>query len=453
MTSAFKTGYPLASDTASPSAAATVVPNVCGFRKAIGRLAALGLSIVLGAASLQAHAVIVVNGLNMFHDLRGDNNVGIGSGDRLQYGGNVVGGSLNTSLSAFYAPQNLTDTATPCSPLTVNPNFCSNSVNFANQNPASVYFNVPRTAEPWTFTFTRAGETPLVVSGPSLTGANFYVPHPTNVAISGSGTTPTISWTLPAGYTPDGLRVQIFDRSTILFNGTADIIFTTAVSPTATSFTLPSGVVSMGGNYAINFQVVETRGDVTFTNSNAQILTRSSSFFNFTPLDSSAPPNVYLPQVSGGAFHFNIDNVGPTSITFIDPIVAIGYDYQIGAGDPNFASVLLPTGIGDDQYDLFLFDLGLGDYVDSGIDLTGDAQFFFGAGGVDRFRILGIETSAGLDPDNVTAFITGLTFVADGQFTGTMTPLTAQVQVFEPGSLALLGLGLLGLGWSRRKKA
>ena len=35
----------------------------------------------------------------------------------------------------------------------------------------------------------------------------------------------------------------------------------------------------------------------------------------------------------------------------------------------------------------------------------------------------GIETSAGLNPQDATAFITGLTFVSEGSFTGTMTPI------------------------------
>ena len=49
--------------------------------------------------------------------------------------------------------------------------------------------------------------------------------------------------------------------------------------------------------------------------------------------------------------------VGPNSMTFIDPAVAIGYDYAIGAGDPDFASVLLPS-VGDNHYTLHYFSGG-----------------------------------------------------------------------------------------------
>jgi PEP-CTERM putative exosortase interaction domain len=110
----------------------------------------------------------------------------------------------------------------------------------------------------------------------------------------------------------------------------------------------------------------------------------------------------------------------------------------------------LPTGIGDNLFDLFLWD-GTS-FVDSGVDLTGGVQFFFGGLGVDRFEILGIEPSAGLDPANPTAFVTGLTFVSTGPFTGTMTPLSVEVPtgVSEPSSLLLFVLGLLGLSAMQR---
>ena len=61
--------------------------------------------------------------------------------------------------------------------------------------------------------------------------------------------------------------------------------------------------------------------------------------------------------------------------------------------------------------------------------------------GVSEFEITGIDPAAGLSPTDVTAFVTGLTFVADGSFTGTMQPIAAAVAV--PGPIA--GAGLPGL--------
>jgi hypothetical protein len=67
---------------------------------------------------------------------------------------------------------------------------------------------------------------------------------------------------------------------------------------------------------------------------------------------------------------------------------------------------------------------------------------------VDRFEIRGIEPSANVNAFDVTGFVTGLTFVADGSFTGTMQAIT----VPEPATylLWLVGSGAL-LGWRRRQ--
>jgi hypothetical protein len=125
---------------------------------------------------------------------------------------------------------------------------------------------------------------------------------------------------------------------------------------------------------------------------------------------------VALPTVVNGVYNFNITQVGPNSVTFIDPPVAIGYDYAIGQGNPNFASVLLPD-VGNGQYNLYSCN---GSSL--GTALAG-VSFNLGSGGLSCFRVRGIEKSAGLDPADVTAFVTGLTFVTDGAFTGTMTPI------------------------------
>lgn len=413
----------------------------------------IGVLIVVPAA-YAAPITLVPNTLNMFRDTRGVNDVGIGAGDLLQYGASIQGGSAGSTLGAVYPPTGFTDPQANCAPLTVNPNFCANAT----------VFNASRVAQPWTFQF-RSGPDALNVSGPTLTDNSNailnQVPFPVSVTITqgATPTTPTISWALPNNFAADAFRIQIFDRSApSLPNGQKDVIHTIAVDPSATSYTIPAtlsagGSLAVGNNYSINFQIIETRNHVSFaTNNNALILRRSNSFFAFTPTDTNGPPNVNLPQVIpdtnpndnlGPVYVFNIVSVGPNSVTFIDPVVAVGYDYAIGQGDPNFASVLLPD-VGDGSYDVIVG--GTHNAVQAG------QQFFFPQGGVAAFSVRGIETSAGLDPNNVNAFVTGLTFITDGSFTGTMTPiveLVPEVAVPGPGALVLLAGGLAVLALKR----
>jgi hypothetical protein len=421
----------------------------------VSRLAAMFFVLFLGQLnSAQAAPITLVpNTLNMFRDTRGLNDVGIGQGDVFQYGATIQGGSQGSTLGAVYPPSGFTDPPANCAPLAVNPGMCANAT----------AFNAGRTAQPWTFQFTN-GPDVLNVSGPSLTvNANAIlnaVPFPVSVTITQgpTATTPTISWAIPSGFTPDAFRVNIFDRSgPTLPNGQKDVIHSAAIAASATSYTIPAilssgGVLVVGNNYSINFQVIETRNHAAFTNNNAEILRRSNSFFAFTPNNAGGPPNVHLPQVApdtnpndnrGPVYVFSIEQVGPNSVTFIDPVVAVGYEYAIGQGDPNFASVLLPD-IGDGAYDVVFNSL-------HHAVLAGD-QFFFPQGGVPTFTVLGIEPSANLDPNDVNAFLTGLTFVTEGHFTGTMTPLTQEIPdatVPVPATVMLLGAGLAAMAASR----
>lgn len=159
----------------------------------------------------------------------------------------------------------------------------------------------------------------------------------------------------------------------------------------------------------------------------------------------SSADNPLQPVVTSNGWNFNF-NVGPnTGRVFIDPLVAIGYDYVVNSG-PNVRTVLLPTGIGDGVYDLWLYDALLGTYVDSGIDILGGQLYDFGAAGVSRFSIRGIEVAAGVDPTNVLAFVTGLEFTGIGTVDLTMTPITANADpnaVSLPGTLSLALLALL----------
>ena len=121
---------------------------------------------------------------------------------------------------------------------------------------------------------------------------------------------------------------------------------------------------------------------------------------------------------SSGAYTFTVDVVPGVPI-FIDPPVAVGYDYSIGKDNPRIAAVRLPIGIGDNMYRVKAqgrkFILAAGDLLDF------TANGF--PNGVSDFTVSCIEVEAMVDPNNPQAFPTQLTFMSAGTFTGTMKPL------------------------------
>jgi hypothetical protein len=388
--------------------------------------------------------------LNIFRTVDAQNDVHVAQGDNFQFGADINGGSLGTSLAGIFTPAGsptptFMTSFSPCGPLDTDLNFCARSTPFS----------IAQTNGSWQVEFQNGvNTTTLALPSVSVIPAN-PVPFPSNVTITANGTTPTISWALPPGTNPNAFRVNIFDKSQLTANGTNQTIFTTNINPAATSFTVPASAgLIVGGNYAIAFQVIDTRDGqplpANANNQNQDILTRSVSYFDFSPPSAGAPPVIQLPAIdANGVYHFNVGSVGPNSVTFIDPTVAIGYIYDTGQGDPNFASVLLPD-VGGGQFDLSYLLNGseVMTMLDAGI------QYFFPAGGVGEFTVTGIDPSAGVDPTNALSFVTGLTFVDDGSFTGTMTPITAQVTAApEPGTFGLLASSLLGLGlfWRRSR--
>src|SRR3546814_4469958 len=55
----------------------------------------------------------------------------------------------------------------------------------------------------------------------------------------------------------------------------------------------------------------------------------------------ATPATLPVGTTASGAYVFSVDVVANTPI-FIDPEVALGYDYRTGHGDPNFVTVRLP---------------------------------------------------------------------------------------------------------------
>ncbi|MEF7613517.1 PEP-CTERM sorting domain-containing protein [Aquincola sp. MAHUQ-54] len=396
--------------------------------------------LALALPPLHAAAVPVeIGDVAHYLDNRGPSTTGLSTGVRTVLSALPVQPIGGTTAFAFN-PDYLDGTPVP---LTFQ-SFVVGGAEFARTQPAAT---APSSA--WTLVFRNGGDE-VRRQTPDIAGAAL-MGYARNVAIGGTGT-PTLSWAAAAGESYDAVRLNFYNLDQRV-NGVATLFRTANLpSSSASQFTIPTGWgLEDDTRYSVEISLIRTR-DGTGNLAPSNLLSRSRSYFDFVLLDEPVAGPVYLPTVTGGGsdpytFRFNISGVSNETTTFIDPVVAVGYEYTIGAGDPNFASVLLPS-IGDGQYQLHLWD-GAG-WVAAGSLLAGE-RFDFAPGGVGSFRITGIELEAGLDPADATAFVTGLTFAASGSFTGTMTPLVAAVP--EPGTVSLLlaGLALVG-GCARRRR-
>jgi hypothetical protein len=400
-----------------------------------------------------------------FRDGSGPNTAGFGSSDGISFGINISpnGFGEDNGMPLF---DSLGNPAPPTTGfaiqngLTAVLDFEGDPVN-RNGYSGGIGYDASMTG-PWTL-FLENGPDSLVLEIPAV--GDVRLPSrvtDVGLTVSGDKTTPTISWT-NVDADPDAVRLQIYDLEQRSLAGLAAQVFSSPRFRNGeTVFTIPPGVLDEGRLYAISIETrLERQSGVSSTGQDltGTTLSVNRTWFNFATSDLPDGVEIKLPEVittDRGTPVFVFDNnVTGGEVEFYDPIVTEGYDFAIGDTNPNFASFILPE-LGDNLFDLFLYDAGIDDFVFEEV-VSGGVEYFFGPGGVDLFRILGIETDLALDPNDPTAFVTGLSFVESGRFTGTMTPITRDVPqpIPLPAGLGLMisaigALGILQVKRSRR---
>jgi len=271
-----------------------------------------------------------------------------------------------------------------------------------------------------------------------------------------AGDTVSMSWNYVARdyipYTDPSFGILVAPDGTFVI----DVLASTTGPGLATGSDGISGVFSFNqlltqdGEYKFGFAITNSGDDVLNA---ALFLDNQAGDCNPACNPAGSPLNPLLPtdDETPESFDFSFEVTTPSIPIFIDPVIAVGYDYIVNSG-PNVASVILPN-IGDGAYEIYgwggsFFDIFLGNAL-AGI------AFEFGPDGVDMFNVSGIEISAALDPANQVAFVTGLTFVDAGVVNVSQIPVTLFVpdpqNVPEPVTLSIFGAGLAGIGLMRRR--
>ena len=303
--------------------------------------------------------------------------------------------------------------------------------------------------------------------------------------------TPTVSWMLPASTPGTSINeevISVSDNSAPIqryninpFSSTDavkpyGVAFSQAgieykslpISNTTSNFQVPATnnnpnnvnagniVLQYGHTYTIGISLENSVGPAVPGCQLCNVDTRSISNFDYTPINPQSlglpanavinmPSTTPIPTTSGlfagPVYSFSVGNVSSSSVTYIDPLAADGFIYTIGQGDPNFASVDPITDIGAGAYELAIWN-GTGFTPDGTINAGQTVDF--GPGGVTEFEITGIDP--GVDPTDISAFVTGLTFTGPGSFTGTMQPIVVQTTPLPAASLLML-TGIFGFGF------
>ncbi len=179
-----------------------------------------------------------------FTDNRGINPLGIGAGYRQQIQANITG--ITSPLNFVRATQSAT---------VLNMAFRGSTL-FPNRFAVSILNPPTGPLGAWKIRGSDGAGLAGPVPTPDLANAQI-VPFVTSLQIIGTGVTPTITWALPnlGGFDISQIRVRVHD-----FTTGDQFIQSMGLSPTTTSFTVPSGWLTVGGSFVFRIMLENFEG-------------------------------------------------------------------------------------------------------------------------------------------------------------------------------------------------
>jgi len=391
---------------------------------------------------------IVQSGFEQLFNIS-QNSLGFTTGSRIRYGATVTSAAGSTNLAVIQNVTtgfaNTTNTVTGLPLASPRSLTYSGSPVIGGLFTGTIPYN-PSLTGPWTLTFSDGVGGPAVVTTPAIPSGVQPLGFVQSITLSGTGNNPTFTWAAPLNTNVNGYRINLYDAAQVSPTSPFGQILSSNFAPTVNSFTVTNGTPGLqpGYNfnttsqYSIEVSALQTRNGSTTNLGNPNVAALSRVYADFK-ITNTGNIQVNLPVARvNGADMFDL-TVQPGVRYFIAPDMAPGYKYAAGTGNPNFASVFLPS-LQASPYELS-YTIGNSSF---NFQSVGGQEFFFPTGGVNAFSVQGV------DPSSAQTFLTGLTFVGGGQFTGTVAPIVTAVP--EPASAGLFLAGVLGVWCARRGK-
>ncbi len=207
-------------------------------------VAALGCATVVFALGLGDAWGLTIGTTFHFTDTRGINLLGLGTGYRQQIQANITG--ITSPLNFVRATQGAT---------VLNMAFRGSTL-FPNRFAVSILNPPTGPLGDWQIRGSDGAGLAGPVPTPDLANAQI-VPFVTSLQIIGTGVTPTITWALPnlGGFDISQIRVRVHD-----FTTGDQFIQSMGLSPTTTSFTVPSGWLTVGGSFVFRIMLEDFEG-------------------------------------------------------------------------------------------------------------------------------------------------------------------------------------------------